>query len=111
MHPMFDFATDPAVGQNTAPARVLALKLIASSSAGLVAAASRLGGDAGSALMCALRDMIIDATVDPFHWPIEEAIALLLTPARGRDGQTDRLVVQLERIRDRIRSGPGACTA
>lgn len=80
--PMFDFTPDT---RETASPRLLALELIARSSARLRLIASQLGGDAGMALICALRDMIIDAAVDPLHWPIDEAIALLRRPAPGRD--------------------------
>ena len=103
---MFDFTPDRTDAQETASPRILALELIAHSSARLRLAASRLGGDAGTALICALRDMFIDTTVDPLHWPIEEAIALLRRPAPGRDAQVDRLVGQLDRIREWIGSEP-----
>lgn len=63
------------------------------------------------ALICALRDMIIDAAVDPLHWPIDEAIAVLRQPTPGRDAHVDRLVGQLERIRERIGSAPDARAA
>lgn len=105
---MFDFTPDPTDAQESASPRILALGLIARSSARLRLGASRLGGDAGMALICALSDMIIDATVDPLHWPIDEAIALLRQPAPSRDAQVDRLVEQLERIRERIGSAPDA---
>lgn len=108
---MLDFTPDPSCSQETASPRILALELIAHSSARLRLAASRLGGDAGTALICALRDMFIDTTVDPLHWPIEEAIALLRRPAPGRDAQVDRLVAQLERIHERIGSAPDARAA
>jgi hypothetical protein len=108
---MFDFAADTSISQEIAPPRALALQLIAQSSARLRLAAFRLGGDAGVALICALRDMIIDTTVDPLHWPIDEAIALLCQPVAGRDTQVDRLTRQLERIRDRIRQEPDARAA
>lgn len=103
---MFDFATDPSISHEITPPRALALLLIARSSARLRLAAYRLGGDAGVALICALRDMIIDTTVDPAHWPIDEAIALLRQPIAGKDIQVDRLARDLERIRGRIGSEP-----
>ena len=110
---MFDFAPDntPAVNQETASPRVLALRLVALSSARLLLAASRLGGDDGVALICALRDIVIDASVDPLHWPVAEAIALLRTSAPGSDTQVDRLIDRLEEIRNRIGLGPDARTA
>ncbi|WP_297976661.1 hypothetical protein [uncultured Amaricoccus sp.] len=108
---MFDFTPDLSCSQETASPRILALELIAHSSARLRLAASRLGGEAGTALVCALRDMVIDTTVDPLHWPIEETIALLRRPGPGRDAQVDRLVTQLEWIRKRIGSEPDARAA
>lgn len=59
---MFDFPTPTPSIQRTAPPRVLALDMIARSGARLRLAACRLGGDAGIALICAMRDMVLDAT-------------------------------------------------
>ena len=103
---MFDCAADPSENPDIAPPRVLALDLFPRSSASLRRTASRLGGDAGLALICALSDMISDPTVDPLHWPIDEAIALLRQPATGKDAEVDRLARQLERIRRPIGEEP-----
>lgn len=58
-----------------------------------------------------MRDMFLDATIDPLHWPIDEVIALFRQPAPVKDIQADRIVAQLERIRERIGSGSNACAA
>jgi hypothetical protein len=105
---MFDFAAGPSVHTEIAPPRARALDLVARSSASLRLIASRLGGDAGLALICVICDMINDPSVDPLHWPIHEVIALLRQPAAGRDAEVDRLARQLERIRDRIGQEPPA---
>ncbi|MER2508984.1 MAG: hypothetical protein ABTQ27_09505 [Amaricoccus sp.] len=108
---MFDFAADPSENPHIAPPRVLALDLIVRSSASLRRIASHLGGDAGLALICVLCDMIVDPTVDPLHWPIDEAIALLRQPAAGRDAEVDRLARQLERIWRSVGEEPPARAA
>jgi hypothetical protein len=108
---MFDFAAGPSEINEIAPPRVLALGLVAQSSARLRLIASRLGGDAGLALICVICDMINDPSVDPLHWPMDEAIALLRQPAAGKDAEVDRLARQLERIRDRIGQEPPARVA
>jgi hypothetical protein len=105
---MFDFAAGSSGNAETAPPRVLALDLVARSNASLRLIASSLGGDAGLALICVLCDMIIDPTVDPLHWPIDEAIALLRRPGMGKEAEVDRLARQLERIRNRIGQEPDA---
>jgi len=108
---MFDFFPDSTPLQQTASPRVLALDLIARSGARLRLAAARRGGNAGVALVWAMRDMILDATVDPLHWPLDDAITLHRQPAPTRDVQVDRLAEQLERIRERIGSTPDARAA
>jgi hypothetical protein len=90
---------------------VLAHDLVARSKASLRLIASDLGCDAGLALICVLCDMIIDPTVDPLHWPIDEAVALFRQPAPAKHAEADRLARQLERIRDRIGREPDARTA
>ena len=100
---MFDFAADPSENPHIAPPRVLALDLIVRSSASLRRIASHLGG-----VLC---DMIVDPTVDPLHWPIDEAIALLRQPAAGRDAEVDRLARQLERIWRSVGEEPPARAA
>jgi hypothetical protein len=90
---------------------VLAHDLVARSKASLRLIASDLGGDAGLALICVLCDMIVDPTVDPLHWPIDEAVALLRQPAAAKHAEVDRLARQLERIRDRIGREPDARAA
>jgi len=74
---MFDCATGFSENPGVTSPRAMAIDLVARSSASLRVIASRLGGDAVLALICVLCDMIIDPTVDPLHWPIDEAIALL----------------------------------
>lgn len=96
---MFDFATNPSENPLVAPSRAMAIDLVARSSAYLRMIASRLGGDAGLALICVLCDMIVNPTVDPLHWPIDEAIALLRKPGAGEDAEVDRLARRLEHIR------------
>lgn len=108
---MLDCPADPSENPDIAPSRVLALDLVVRSSASLRVIASRLGGDAGLALICVLCDMIIDPTVDSLHWPIDEAIALLRRPGVGRDAEVDRLARRLERIRRPIGEEPRAYAA
>lgn len=108
---MLDCAAHHSENPDTAPPRVLALNLAARSSASLRRIASRLGGDVGLALACVLFDMVVDPTVDPLHWPIDEAIALLRQPAMGRDAEVDWLARQLERIRHAIGEEPPARAA
>ena len=108
---MLDCATGPSENPDIAPPRLLAIDLVIRSSASLRLIASHLGGDAGLALICVLCDMIIDPTVDPLHWPIDEAIALLRQPGMGRDAEVDRLARLLERIRRPIGEEPPARAA
>jgi hypothetical protein len=99
---MFDLAPPPAISQQPAPPRVLALQFVAGSGTRLVLAATRRGCEEGAALAHALKDMILDSTVDPLHWPLDDMIVLLRRPARDPDAQVERLIGQLERIRHRI---------
>lgn len=108
---MFDCAIGLSENPDIAPSRVLAIDLVVRSSASLRVIASRLRGDAGLALICVLCDMIIDPTVDPLHWPIDEAIALLRRPGVGKDAEVDRLARRLERIRRPIGEEPPARAA
>jgi hypothetical protein len=108
---MLEFAAGPSEISEIAPPRVLALDLVARSNASLRQIASGLGGDAGLALICVLCDMIIDPNVDPLHWPIDQAIALLRQPGVGKEAEVDRLARQLERIRHRIGQEPDARAA
>lgn len=82
--------------------RLLALRFFASSGARLARAAARIGDEAGVALVQTLRDMVIDFTVDPLHWPIDEALAMLRQYTARPDAQVDRLIVGLSHLRDRI---------
>jgi hypothetical protein len=108
---MFDCATGLSENPDVTPPRAMAIDLVARLSASLREIASRLGGDAGLALICVLCDMIIDPTVDPLHWPIDEAIALLRQPGVGKDAEVDRLARRLERIRRPIGEEPPARAA
>ena len=82
--------------------RLLALRFPSCSGARLARAAERIGNEAGVALVQALRDMVIDFTVDPMHWPIDEMLAMLRQPGARPDAQVDRLIAGLSHLRDRI---------
>lgn len=82
--------------------RLLAIGALATSSARLVRAATRIGGEAGAGLAHALRDMVLEATVDPEHWPIDEILTLLRRPGVQPDVQVERLCARLQHIRRAI---------
>ncbi|MER2508157.1 MAG: hypothetical protein ABTQ27_05295 [Amaricoccus sp.] len=86
--------------------RLLAISVIATSGARLVRAATRIGGEAGAGLANALRDMVIDPTVDPEHWPIDDMLALLRLPGARLDIQIGHLIAQLLRLRHAIDARP-----
>lgn len=99
---MFDIIPSRSNETCLASPRSPALSLLARSGARLRLIASRRGGRAGLALICAFCDMIADPTVDPLHWPIDHVIALVRGPVAGQDAEWDRLVRRLQRIRDLI---------
>jgi hypothetical protein len=82
--------------------RLLALRFLSRSGARLARAAARIGDEAGVALVQVLRDMVIDFTVDPMHWPIDETLAMLRRPGARADAHVDRLIEGLSLLRDRI---------
>ena len=108
---MFDFVhSQPR--RRAVPARLLGIKLVASSGARLILAASRIGGEEGAALACACRDMILDRDTDPLHWPIEELTDLLRSPTQEGDGQVEPLIRRLDHLRREIdRAGDEAAGA
>lgn len=73
--------------------------------AALARVALGMGEEEGAALVHALTDMMIDPTVDPLHWPIEETIALLRHRCAERNDDAELLVGQLTRLRDAIDVG------
>lgn len=83
-------------------ARTLAIRFITVSGDVLARVAARIGGDDAAALAHALRDMILDPTVDPCHWPISETLALLRRRDPPPDGQTRELIEDLVGIRDTV---------
>ncbi len=82
--------------------RLLAMRFLSRSGARLARAAARIGDEAGLALVQVLRDMVIDFTVDPMHWPIDETLAMLRRPGAQADAQVDRLIEGLLFLCDRI---------
>jgi len=86
---MFDFLPSTPTAQPVSDPRLLALRLLATSGARLALAGARLGGEDGAALVHALRDMALDADIDPIHWPVDEALELLRRPAGHPERSTD----------------------
>ena len=102
---MFDYLPRAEERTRSDP-RLLAIRILSSSGARLALVASRIGGEAGAALAQALRDMMIDPTVDPMHWPIDEMLAMLRQPGARRDTQVDRLIASLSHLSRKIDAGP-----
>lgn len=103
---MFDHLPDPAheVGPS-AGLRLLAVRFVATSGARLLRESGRIGGEAGAALAHALRDMIVDATVDPAHWPLAETLEMLRRPDMRRDAHVEQLIARLSDLLRRIDAG------
>lgn len=104
---MFDYLPEASQASRRTDPRLLAMRFMSSSGARLARAAARIGDEAGAALAEALRDMMIDRTVDPTHWPIDETLALLRRPGARPDPQVDRLIADLSDLRSRIDAGSG----
>ena len=104
---MFDFTPSNPTAQPVSDPRLIARRLLATSGARLALASARLGGEDGAALAHALRDMVLDAGVDPIHWPVDEALAMLRRPDRHPDAQVDRLVASLSHLREAIAADAG----
>lgn len=85
-------------------ARTLAIRFLSASGAHLARVAALIGGEDAAALAHALRDMILDSTVDPSHWPLSETLALLRRDP-GPDVHTRRLIEDLIGVRDMIDAG------
>ena len=49
--------------------------------------------------------MMIDPTVDPLHWPLEDMLVMLCDPSAERNEDAQLLIEQLIRIRDPIDVG------
>ena len=108
---MFDCLPTPPINGETASPRILGVRFIEKWGGRLVLDSSRLGGEEGAALAWAFRDMVLDTGVHPLHWPIDELIDLLRTPATRQDGQIEQIVRKLDRIwqeTDRLGSDPDA---
>jgi len=99
---MFDEFPDINHTRRESAPRLLALRFLSSFGACLAPALARIGDEAGAALAHALRDMMIDPTIDPMHWPIDETLAMLRQPSAQPDAQVDRLIARLSHLRDRI---------
>ena len=50
----------------------------------------------------ALRDMMLDASVDPMHWPVDAMLAVLRRSPAHRDAQVDGLIGSLSLLQARI---------
>lgn len=74
---MFDYLPDTTQAPAQTDTPLLALRFLATSGARLTRAAQRIGGEDGAALAQAIRDMAVDSTVDPAHWPIDAMVAML----------------------------------
>jgi hypothetical protein len=100
---MFDHLPDSAhdVGPSADP-RLLAVQFVVTSGARLLRESGRIGGEAGAALAHAVRDMFVDSTVDPAHWPLTEALEMLRRPDMRPDPHVDRLIARLADLRCRI---------
>lgn len=102
---MFDHLPRPAHDIDpSAGLRLLAVQFVATSGARLLRENGLIGGEAGAALAHALRDMIVDATVDPAHWPLAETLEMLRQPDARPDANVDQLIGSLSDLRSRIDS-------
>jgi hypothetical protein len=106
---MFDFNPKTTRSHLPSPPRILALQFLTNSSARLVLVASRIAGQDGTALVHSFKDIVVDGTVDPHFWPLDQLIELLRKPSGRRDVQVEPLIQWLERIQHQIgKSGIGA---
>ena len=103
---MLDYLPDGAEECTRIDPRLLAMRFLSSSGARLRLAASRIGGEAGAGLAQALSDMMIDSTVDPMHWPIDDMLAMLRQPGARPDMQVGRLIADLSHLARKIAADP-----
>ena len=99
---MFDHLPDAIQAPARTDPRLLALRFLATSGACLARTAARVGGEAGAALAQAIRDMAVDATVDPAHWPIGEMLGMLRQHGAQPDAQVDQMIASLSHLCSRI---------
>ena len=99
---MFDIAPVRTRSHLPTSPRSLALQLLATSSALRVPAASRIAGHDGTALAYSFIEIVVDGTVDPLCWPLDELIELLRKPSERRDVKVEPLIQRLERIQLQI---------
>lgn len=99
---MFDYLPDAIQAPARTDPRLLALRFLATSGGCLVRTAARVGGEAGGALAQAIRDMAVDATVDPVHWPIAEMLGMLRQHGAQPDAQVDQMIASPSDLRSRI---------
>ncbi len=100
---MFDYLPARTIEQ-TDP-RLLGIRFLIAHRAALARVAAAMHDEEVAALAHALADMMIDPTVDPMHWPIEEMIALLRLPRAAQGGEAELLAGELTRLRDAIDVG------
>lgn len=95
----------PCHSPGDAGPRLLGIRFLKARKASLVHVAAATGDEEAAALVYALTDMIIDLTVDPMHWPIEETIALLRRPDAAQNGDAELLAGELTHLRNTIDIG------
>jgi hypothetical protein len=99
---MFDYLPEKGLETTRISPRLFAVRFLSSSGARLARAATRIGGEPGAALAQVLQDMVVDATVDPVHWPLNEMLAVLRRPGAQADAQVERLIANLSLLRGTI---------
>lgn len=100
---MFDYL--PGQPLDETDPRLLGIRFLIAHRAALARVAAAMRDEEAAALAHALSDMMIDPTVDPMHWPIEEMIALFRRSGAAQSGDAERLAGELTRLRDAIDIG------
>lgn len=93
-HPLDD--TDP---------RLLGIRFLIAHRASLARVSAAMRDEESAALAHALADMMIDPSVDPMHWPIEDMITRLRRPGAAQGGEAELLAGELIRLRAAIDVG------
>lgn len=100
---MFDYLPAPSLDE-TDP-RLLGIRFLIAHRSSLARVAAAMRDEEAVALAHALADMMLDPTVDPMHWPIEEMIALLRRPVAAQGGEAELLAGELTRLRNAVDIG------
>lgn len=100
---MFDYV--PAPPHDETDPRLLGIRFLIAHRAALARVAAAMRDEEAAALVHALTDMMLDLTVDPMHWPIEEMVALLRRPGAAQGEEAELLAGELIRLRNAIDAG------